>query len=134
VGGRLCGIPLASVVETLRPLEVQALAGAPRFVLGLTVIRGVPTPVVDARRLRAGPDEAAPPPPRRLLRLRLGSRGAALAVDEVIGLRTVDAAGRDALPPLLGAVAGEAVEAIAQLDGELLLVLQASHLVVVAAA
>lgn len=47
----LCALPLAHVVETLRPLPVRGLAGAPSFVLGLALLRGQAVPVVDAAQL-----------------------------------------------------------------------------------
>ncbi|MFL5302954.1 MAG: chemotaxis protein CheW, partial [Anaeromyxobacteraceae bacterium] len=46
-GSRLCALPLACVVETLRPLHTSPLAGTPACVSGVAVVRGAPTPVVD---------------------------------------------------------------------------------------
>jgi hypothetical protein len=42
VDTRLCALPLATVLETLRRLSIEPLAGAPAFVLGRSVIRGAP--------------------------------------------------------------------------------------------
>ena len=43
----LAALPLEHVVETMRPLPVEPLGDAPRFILGLSIVRGEPIPVVD---------------------------------------------------------------------------------------
>ena len=121
--GRLCALPLPQVVETMRPLPVTPLAGAPAFVRGLCVIRGEPLPVVDLAALLFGPAEDEP---TRFVTLRVGERRVALATGEVIGVRTLPASGAP-LPPLLAA-GGDAVAALARLDGALLLVLSGARL------
>jgi len=115
---------MADVIETMRPQPIEALAGAPGFVLGLAVIRGEPVPVVDVARL-LGTDGA----PRRFVTVRGARRPIALAVDAVLGVRAVAADHLSELPPLAGAVAAEAVAAIGTLDAKLLVVLQAARVV-----
>jgi chemotaxis signal transduction protein len=51
VGARACAFPLHHVAETMRPLPIESVAGTPSFVRGVSVIRGVPTPVVDLKAL-----------------------------------------------------------------------------------
>jgi purine-binding chemotaxis protein CheW len=121
---RLCALPLQHVIETLRPLPVDPVAGAPRFVRGLTRLRGEPVPVVDAARL-LGDDEA---PAQRYVALTMGARRIALAVGEVLGVRAVPADELQALPPLLHEAATDVIAAIGRLDAELLLVLEATRL------
>src|SRR5690242_14990318 len=53
-GPLLCALRLDEVIETMRPLETRTLAGTPAFVRGITVLRGVPTPVIDVSRLLGG--------------------------------------------------------------------------------
>jgi purine-binding chemotaxis protein CheW len=113
------------VIETMRPLPVEALVGAPSFIIGIAVIRGEPVPVVDAARLLGG----EPAQPRRLVTLRGGRRPVALAVDAVLGVRDIAAAQLSALTPLAGAIAGELVVVIGTLDHRLLVVLQTARLV-----
>jgi purine-binding chemotaxis protein CheW len=128
---RLYALPLAHVVETLRPLPVEPLAGAPSFVPGLCVIRGVPRPVVDAARVLGGPALEAPPtdrPAARFVTVRAGAHQVALAVDAVLGVRAVPQDTLHDLPPLLHEAGAEAVAAIGRLDAELLLVLRSSRL------
>src|SRR6187402_2500860 len=86
----LCAIPLSEVVETLRALPLQPVAGAPPFVRGLSQIRGELLPVVELAVL-LGSDSDAPAP--RLVVVRAEHHHLALAVDEV--LRVV----KSELPP-----------------------------------
>jgi purine-binding chemotaxis protein CheW len=123
VRGRACALPLGSVVETMRPLPVTPLEGAPAWVRGLAVIRGEPVPVVDLAALLFGP---APDRPTRFVTLRVGARRVALATDGVVGVRTLAASGAP-LPPLL-AEGAAAVAAVGRLDDALLLVLSAVRL------
>jgi purine-binding chemotaxis protein CheW len=124
VSTRVCALPLDAVVETMRPLVVEPVAGAPGFVSGLSIVRGEPIPVVDAARL-LGTEVASP---SRLVTLRAGTRRFALAVDAVLGVRALDPGSLAVLPPLLDEL-GDVVTAIGTLDAQLLLVLRASRLV-----
>ena len=121
---RLCALPLAHVIETMRPLPIEAVAGAPHFVRGLAVIRGVPVPVVDAARLLGEMDA----PVDRFVTLHVDGRRVALAVSSVLGVRAISPGSLRELPPLLQAAGSAVVEAIGLLDAELLLVLQSSRL------
>jgi len=125
VATRLIGVPIELVIETMRPLAIERLSGAPEFVSGLSVIRGMPMPVVDVGRL-LGSTEA---PPRRFVTVRAGHRTLALAVSDVAGVRTLQADSLHTLPPLLRHAAAGIVPAVGALDAELLLVLQNAHIV-----
>ena len=125
VHGRPCGFALQHVIEIMRPLPVVPLAGAPSFVLGVALIRGEPTPVVDACALFT---DQAVGSAGRYLHLETGARRVALAVDAVIGVRRLPARLQE-LPPLLRAASPLLVSALGTLDAELLLVLQAARLV-----
>lgn len=121
IGERLCGIPLAHVVETMRPLPVEPVPESPPGVVGLAIIRGAATPVVDAASL-LGEEE----PPGRLVTLRLGDRRVALALPEVLGVREVAPEIQDELPPLLAQ--NPAVERLGVLDEKLFIVLRSAVL------
>ncbi len=110
----------------MRPMPVRALAGSPAFVSGMSVIRGLTIPVVDAGAL-LGSDE--PGNPTRFVTLKTGEKLVALAVEQVVGIRGFDAATRQELPPLLRTAGADLVSAVGTLDNEFLLVLQTARLV-----
>ena len=122
---RLCALPLEHLVETMRPLPVTPLPGAPSFVRGLSLIRGAPVPVVDLGALLGARE---PSESTRFVTVRVGGRRVALAVERVVGIQRLPAV-LTALPPLLAEAAAESVSAIGAADGELLLLLQALRLV-----
>lgn len=126
VGAKLCALPLRHVVETMRPLPLERLPNMPAFVCGLSIIRGRPTPVLDAR-LVLGEGKAVATAARRCVTLALGQRQVALLVDAVTGIRSVDSAELTQLPLVLRDAQPE-VEALGTLDAELLLVLQHARL------
>ena len=125
LGSELAALPVADVSETLRPLPIEPLATAADFVLGASIVRGVPIPVVDLARLLSGSSG----PKARFVVVKAGSRRVALAVEAVVGFRTLAEADRTSLPSLLANGARSAVDAIGTLDSELYLVLAAARLV-----
>ncbi len=133
IGSRIGALALRDVRETMRPLPVEPLMGAPPFVLGLATIRGFPTPVVDVGRL-LGPSESSfapahPPSAARFVSLRLGERTAALAVDAVLDVRSVSSQILASTPPLLREASASVVSVVGALDTRLLIVLEAARLV-----
>jgi purine-binding chemotaxis protein CheW len=122
----LCAVPLEHVAETMRPMPVAPLAGSPPFVRGMSVIRGTAIPVVDGGSLLGS---MAPASPTRFITLKTEGRHVALAVEEVIGIRSLAAVAANDLPPLLRSVNADLVSAVAMLDRELLLVLQTARIV-----
>jgi purine-binding chemotaxis protein CheW len=122
--GVLCALPLRCVGETMRPLPVTRIVGAPAFVQGLAVVRGVPTAVLDAAALLSG----QPSRSTRFVTVNTGGRSVALAVDAVIGVVDIPAGDVEALPPLYQNRGADAIAAIGRFDEELLLVLQSSRL------
>ncbi|HVH42478.1 MAG TPA: chemotaxis protein CheW [Labilithrix sp.] len=122
--GTLAALPASHVMETMRPLACEPIAGAPSFVVGAAVIRGIPTPIVDVGvLLGAVPAEGA----RRWITLRVGARVVGLAVADVMGMRRLPA--ESAAPPLLSRAAQGATRALSVLDGELLVLLSAASLI-----
>jgi purine-binding chemotaxis protein CheW len=113
------------VRETMRPLPIESLTGAPSFVLGLAIIRGFPVPVIDTGRLLGSPASDT----RRFVSLKLGERSAALAVDDVLGIRSLPTVTLSETPPLLRGADQRLVAVIGTLDSRLLLVLEAARLV-----
>jgi purine-binding chemotaxis protein CheW len=122
--GIACTLPLAHVIETMRPLPIEPFAGAPRCVLGVAMIRGEALPVVDLGEVLGAKQTQI----TRFVTLNLGARRAALAVEAVVGVRVVRHALLSALPPLLDSANVEAVSAIGRLDSQLMRALSAMHL------
>jgi purine-binding chemotaxis protein CheW len=117
---RRCALPLAYVIEIMRPLPCQPVPNAPPFVLGVSTIRGAATPVADLGLLVGA---RALESPSRLVRLRLAeSRSVALLVDAVRGVENIEGG---SLPPLIRDA--RVVQELARLDSELLTVLDCSR-------
>lgn len=120
----ICALPMSGIVETMRPLPVEAFPHAPAFVSGIAIIRGAPTPVVDMCALIGEPSSA----PARHVTVRVNNRVVALAFDDVLGvygLRSMDAVD---LPPLLKNVAGETISQVTTRDAALLLFFEAARI------
>ncbi|MFG1604496.1 chemotaxis protein CheW [Actinoplanes sp. NPDC049265] len=122
-GSMLCALRLDEVIETMRPLAVRTLAGAPAFVRGICVMRGVPTPVVDVARLLGGEDAAV----ARFVAVRTERGPVAFATGEVLGIRPTAAGG--AHPGLLTGASSRLVAGVGTLDNEPLLLLQSMRVV-----
>lgn len=124
-GSRSCALPISAVVETLRPLPVSPIAGAPPFVQGVAMVRGEPAAVIDLAGFLG--DAPAAGAAARWVTVRTGDRPAALAVSGVDGVAQLDAADAGRLP-LLADACGGALEALRGRDDELLLVLRTARL------
>jgi purine-binding chemotaxis protein CheW len=124
-GSLLCALRLDEVIETMRPLAVRPLAGTPPFVLGVTIMRGVPTPVIDvARPLGGTPAEVA-----RFVAVRTERGPVAFATGTVIGFRVATADHGARHPALVGGASGALVAGVGRLDAEPLLLLQSMRVV-----
>jgi purine-binding chemotaxis protein CheW len=132
-------IPIAHVIEVTRPLPITRLPDAPSWVAGVSVLRGIATPVVDTRKLfsRAAVsgehdpavpanDASNPPPAPRWVALRIDDRRVALAVDAVLRAHTLAPESNREVPPLLAAA--RAITALGTLDSKLLMVLEGAQL------
>ncbi len=124
VGARRCALPVAHVIETMRPLPIEPVAAAPAFVLGVAVVRGAPVPVVDLAAMQ-GLDGAEV---GRFVTVDAGGRTVALAVSGVVGVRPLDGVALHDPPPLL-AEENPAIEVLGTLDGALLAVLRAARVI-----
>lgn len=132
IGSRIAALALNDVRETMRPLPIEPLIGTPPFVLGLAIIRGFPTPVVDAGSLIGPSTSLSPilsPSPARFVSLKLDERTAALAVDAVLDICSLPSETLSNIPPLLLGGDAQLVSVIGALDSRLLLVLETAHLV-----
>jgi purine-binding chemotaxis protein CheW len=133
IGSRIGAVALKDVRETMRPLPIEPLMGTPRFILGVAIIRGFATPVVDAAQLVGPPTSQSVPSTSasaaRFVSLKIGERTAALAVDAVLDVRSLPAETLSNIPPRLLGEDVQLVSVIGALDAKLLLVLEAARLV-----
>ncbi len=118
--GLTCAIPLTGVRETMRALPCRALGGLPAYVLGASIIRGATTPVVDLAALLGAPESGAR---TRYVVLRGGS-DIALAVDEVLGTRTLAERELDRIPRLLRDVGNQHIGSLVALDADVVPMLE----------
>lgn len=125
-GTCLCALPIEQVLETMRPLPTSALSAMPPFMMGATIVRGAVVPVLNLAQLVGGTEKGGP---TRFVTLSLGARTVALAVEHVLGVRTLNAQAVDDIPLLLQAVDTGSIAAITILDAELLLFLRSARLV-----
>lgn len=126
VQATICSLPVRDVIETMRPLPVLPLTDVPAFVAGISLIRGIPTPVIELGALFQ-PNHHAPP--GRFVTVRVAGRVIALAVQTVIGIAELNHLDATSLPALLNNARTDAIEAIGRLDSDVLVVLQTAKLV-----
>jgi purine-binding chemotaxis protein CheW len=122
-GSHRLALPMPAVIEIMRMLPIEEIAGAPPLVVGLCVIRGAPVAVIDTARLFG--DEGARY--QRLVTVRTGDRVVAFAANEVLGVEAIAAQAVEDLPPLLRS--GDIIAAIATRDEDLVFFLQAARAV-----
>ena len=125
IGTRIGALAIHDVQETLRPLPVESLPGAPPFVLGVAILRGIPTAVIDVQRMLGCTHSTI----GRFVALRLGARSVALAVEAVLDVRSLPLQMLSQVPRLLGDASATLISALGSLDAELLMVLEASRVV-----
>ena len=125
IGSCIGALAVKDVRETMRPLPIEPLSGAPPFVLGLAIVRGSPIPVIDAGRLLGSSASS----PARFISLKLEERAAALAVDAVLDIRSLPKGILVDTPPLLREADRRLVSVIGALDAKLLVVLETARLV-----
>jgi purine-binding chemotaxis protein CheW len=124
-GAGIAAIPISHVLEVLRPLPVNRVAGLPPFVAGLSVIRGHATPVISLSLLMNQDDGEA----TRFVLLRLdGARQVALAVSRVMGIAAIDPGALHDTPPLIRNDGNDCIQQIGSLDSHLLLVINSMRL------
>ena len=120
-GSLLCALRLDEVIETMRPLPTRPLGGTPPYVRGVTIMRGVPTPVLDLCRLLSGETAEI----TRFLAVRTEHGPVAFAAGPVLGIRTTPVAG----PAVYPGVSSRLVAGVGTIDAEPLLLLQSMRVV-----
>ena len=109
----------------MRVLTIDPVPGMLPFILGLSIIRGMPVPVVDIGSLLGAPDSRG----RYFVSVDAGGLPVALTVDEIPGFLRIPEDVLAPLPPLLRDAANGAVAALRARDGQLLILLDTARLV-----
>lgn len=123
-----CGLPVEHVSEVMRPLPVDKIPGAPNFILGLAVIRGLATPVLDLACLFDQARVSATQATARFIVIQGAERPLALAVAQVQGVRQIAEATVRDMPPLLQQLSGPVTAYLTERDAGLLLMLDSARL------
>jgi purine-binding chemotaxis protein CheW len=132
VGEVYLALPLEHVIEVTRPLVLQRLPEAPEWLLGVAIMRGEVTPILDTPRLitsdRATTDSSnlAAGNSARWVALRVEGRRVALTVDAVLATRVLSDELHADVPPLVAS--STLLGALAALDRRLLIVLETARL------
>jgi purine-binding chemotaxis protein CheW len=116
-GGCRWAIPAGDAIEVMRALPIRAVASPFPAMIGLSVVRGRPIPVVDIARLltdRSDADAA------RFVTVRTGDRVVALLVSQVEGVRTIAARPDDSRRSLAQAAGAGVIASLDTLDREFL--------------
>jgi purine-binding chemotaxis protein CheW len=136
LGSTACAFLIEHVIEIMRPLPVEPLAtpsagpdGGPvdpalAMIDGLAMIRGIPVPVIDVRKLLGITGGRA----TRVVVVRVADRQLGVLVDDVIGVEHIDQARLSPLPALLRGTHRDSVSAIGTRDAALLVVLDAARI------
>lgn len=127
IPGALCALPLADVIETMRPQPIEPLASQSDIILGVARIRGAAVPVVHLTALFQG--DRCCELPTRFVTLRVGQRCVALAVLGVVGIADLNDPVFGKLPPLLKNADTDLIQTLGTLDSEFLMVLDMARLV-----
>lgn len=117
-GALRCALPVSAVREVMRPLPIEAAYGLLPGVLGATIVRGKPVPVVSLDRLLHQPEEA----PTRFVVVRTPGRDCVLACTAVESIMRLDGREWQKLPNLLQSL--RAAGQIAAADGDLVVTLE----------
>lgn len=124
-GKFLCALPIEHVIEIMRPLPVEQIAGAPHYVRGLSIIHGAPVPVIDLGLIVGDRATAS----TRLVLIRAAARSIAITVDNVLGVSVITGDALGELPPLLRDAAPDTIAAIGRLDNDLIIFLHVTRIV-----
>jgi len=123
--GSRWAIPARDAVETMRALPIKPVASPFPAMVGLSVVRGLPIPVVDIARLLTGSSDAQA---ARFVTVRCGARIVALLVEAIEGIRTIAERTGPEERSLARSAAAGAIASLGSLDHEFLGLLSVTRL------
>lgn len=122
-----CALNLQGLREIMRPQPVDRISGLPDFVDGISIIRGLPLPVLNLPRLLCGSTSTAGSQ-ERFVTAESDGQILALRVDEVAGIFALAEEMWRNLPSLLDGLQSEHVAALGNHDGHVVMLLRRANL------
>lgn len=116
-----------AVERVVRYAPPRVLPNSAGWLRGVLEHAGQAIPVVDLRE-RLGLGAAEPGPSARILVVTVGDTKVGVTVDEVLAVRTVEAAAVEPPPAIYKGLARDYLEGVVRHDGELYVVLATAHL------
>jgi len=120
------GVPITRVQEIIRYTEPRAMPDSPAHITGVINLRGKIIPVVDLRMRLAASGERAED--SKIVIVELESATTGIMVDEVREVLTVNAADCEPAPQGANTVSADVIDAVAKLEGRLLVILDLDKL------
>lgn len=118
-----CALPVSLVREIMRPLRVRTVSGLEPAVLGVSVVRGRPIPVVSLSRLLRQPEREE----KRFVLLRTPGRDCVLSVETVHAISSVRTDLWQTMPRIFSRI--DAAEQIVPEDSDLMISLRMARLI-----
>lgn len=134
IGNKYASINIQDINETLRPLTLEAFANLPSFILGLSTIRGIQTPVMSLKKFLEGTHQEnnnSSNEVKKLIWVTLKVNGlqVAIEVDSISGIFEIPTDALQNMPPLLAHAHSDSIALCGMLDNNLLLILQSTRLI-----
>lgn len=127
LGDDLFAAPIEAVERVLRYQAPRAVPNLPEWIAGVIEYGERIVPVIDLRRRFELPEQPNTPQ-MRLLVLTSGGEWAAVLVDAVLDVRTVQAAELAPPPPLFRGLAAQYLRGVMRRDEQLVIVLECDRL------
>jgi purine-binding chemotaxis protein CheW len=126
LGNEEYGVPITRVQEIIRFTEPRSMPETPPHVGGVINLRGRIIPVVDLRQRLGATGERAEDSKIVIVELETATVG--IEVDEVKEVLTVNADDCEPAPQGASAVSADVIDAVAKLEGRLLMILDLDRL------
>jgi len=120
-------IPILSVQEINRMMEITRVPQSPPFIEGVINLRGKIIPVMDLRK-RFGVEESTELSDSRIIVVEVASRVIGFTVDRVNEVLRIDSSIIEPPPSMVSGVDSEYVEGVGKLDDRLLILLNLGRL------
>jgi purine-binding chemotaxis protein CheW len=125
ISTEIFGIPIAKVVEIVKPQKVFSIPGLPDFLSGVMSVRGLVIPLIDLRR-RFGVNSTGKK--ERIIVTRFGKEKIGLLVDEIREIFTFSAGEISAPPSFFKGFKAEYITGLGSKDDSIIILLDIDRL------